>query len=166
VRLLVVLAGLALCAGRTHASVAAEPIGALPPVAVPSVEHVTPVSELERLQFLGRAQPDVAIGELLKYADTLKREDPRHLETLMEIGAEYVAQSKGDDVEQLARRIEALSDRVALARPAAMLLRGHWLQGHGEVSKAERQFIEAAALVPADAPAYLRLRLLISYAEV
>ena len=163
---LAVLVGLALCAGRAHASVAAEQVGAPPPVAVPTVEKVAPISDLERLQFLGRAQPDVAIGKLLAYADSLKREDPRHLETLMEIGAEYVSQSKGEDVEQLARRIEALSDHVALARPAAMLLRGHWLQGHGEVSKAERQFIEAAALVPADAPPYLRLRLLVSYAEV
>ncbi|HEX7638111.1 MAG TPA: diguanylate cyclase, partial [Burkholderiaceae bacterium] len=69
-------------------------------------------------------------------------------------------------VEQVARRIESLPGRVPLARPAAMLLRGHWLEGHGEVSKAERQFIEAAALLPADAPDYLRLRLLVSWADV
>ncbi len=125
-----------------------------------------PASELERLQYLGRAQPELATVELLRYADSLRREDPRHLETLMEIGAEYVNLANDDEVEQIARRIEALSDRVALARPAAMLLRGHWLQVHGEVSKAERQFIEASALLPADAPAYLRLRLLISYADV
>ena len=74
--------------------------------------------------------------------------------------------NQGDEVEQVAARIEALSDRLPLARPAAMLLRGQWMQAHGEVSKAERQIIEASALLPANPPDYLRLRLLMSSAYV
>ena len=125
-----------------------------------------PVDELRRLQNIGRAHPDVATVELLRYADTLRVDDPRHLETLLEVGSEYVGQNKGDEVEQVAARIEALSDRVSLARPAAMLLRGQWMQAHGEISKAERQIIEASALLPANPPDYLRLRLLLSSAYV
>ena len=125
-----------------------------------------PADELDRLQFLGRAQPEVATLELLRYADTLRIEDPRYLETLLELGSEYVGMNEGDKVEQVATRIEALSDRLPLARPAAMLLRGQWLQTHGEVSKAERQIIEASALLPANPPDYLRLRLLMSSAYV
>ncbi|MGN6528048.1 MAG: diguanylate cyclase domain-containing protein [Burkholderiaceae bacterium] len=123
-----------------------------------------PTDELQRLQLVGRSQPDVALPGLLHYADTLRPDDPRHLETLMELGDVHVSLADGERVEQVARRIEQLG--VPLARPAAMLLRGHWLQAHDEVSRAERQFIEAAALLPADAPGYLRLRLLTSWAEV
>jgi diguanylate cyclase (GGDEF)-like protein len=118
--------------------------------------------ELGRLQFLGRAQPEVATAELLRYVDKLAVDDPRYLEALLEIGSDYVGMSQGDQVEQVAARIETLSDRLSLARPAAMLLRGQWMQAHGEVSKAERQIIEASALLPASLPDYLRLRLLMS----
>ena len=125
-----------------------------------------PGDELARLQFEGRAQPEIATVELLRYADTLHVDDPRWLETLLEVGSEYVGLNKGDQVEQVAARIEALSDKLPLARPAAMLLRGQWMQTHGEVSKAERQIIEASALLPANPPGYLRLRLLMSSAYV
>jgi diguanylate cyclase (GGDEF)-like protein len=118
--------------------------------------------ELGRLQFLGRAQPELATAELMRYVDKRPVEDPRHLEALLELGSEYVGMSQGEQVEQVAVRIEALSDRLPLARPAAMLLRGQWMQAHGEVSKAERQIIEASALLPANPPDYLRLRLLMS----
>ena len=122
--------------------------------------------QLARLQFVGRAQPEVASVELARYVDTLHVEDARYLETLLELGSEYDAMSQGERVEQVAARIEGLSDRLPLARPAAMLLRGQWLQAHGEVSKAERQIIEASALLPANPPDYLRLRLLMSSAYV
>ena len=125
-----------------------------------------PTDELQKLQYLGRAHPDIASVALLRYADSLPVTDPRHLETLLEVGSEFVGLNKGDDVERVAARIEALSDRLPLARPAAMLLRGQWMQAHGEVSKAERQIIEASALLPANPPDYLRLRLLMSSAFV
>jgi diguanylate cyclase (GGDEF)-like protein len=125
-----------------------------------------PTDELQRLQYVGRVHPDIATVALLRYADTLPVDDPRHLETLLELGSGYVELNKGDEVEQVASRIEALSDRLPLARPAAMLLRGQWMQAHGEVSKAERQIIEASALLPASPPDYLRLRLLMSSAFV
>ena len=125
-----------------------------------------PASELERLKYLGRSQPDVATVQLQKFAAALPAEDPRLLEALVEIGGEYVALSRADAVEETAVRIEALSDRVPLARPAAMLLRGLWMQSHNEVGKAERQLIEAAALLPAGAPDFLRLPLLEGYGQV
>ena len=125
-----------------------------------------PTDEFSRLQYVGRAQPEVASAELLRYVDTLRIDDPRYLEALLEVGSEYVGLNRGDDVEQIATRIESLSDRLALARPAAMLLRGQWMQTHGEVSKAERQIIEASALLPANPPGYLNLRLLMSSAFV
>jgi diguanylate cyclase (GGDEF)-like protein len=125
-----------------------------------------PTDEFARLQFLGRAQPDIATVGLLRYADTLQVSDPRYLETLLEVGFEYVGLNRGEQVEQMATRIEGLSDRLPLARPGAMLLRGRWMQTHGEVSRAERQLIEASALLPANPPNYLRLRLLISAAYV
>ncbi|MEP6503430.1 MAG: GGDEF domain-containing protein [Betaproteobacteria bacterium] len=152
--------------GAAHANVPAESMAGQPPGATPVGITFKPTDELDRLEFIGRALPDVAAAELLRYADTLRTDDPRHLETLMEIGSEYTAQNKGDDVERIAVRIDALSDHVSLARPAAMLLRGQWMQSHGDVGKAERQFIEASALLPANAPNYLRLRLLMSYAVV
>jgi diguanylate cyclase (GGDEF)-like protein len=159
--------GAGFCVPRLAlANVPAESVAAQPPMAAPNRDVFKPMGELERLQYIGRAQPDVATIELLRYADTLHRDDPRHLETLMEVGSEFASLNKGDEVEQVARRIELLSDQVPLARPAAMLLRGLWMQTHGEVSKAERQFIEASALLPANAPNYLRLRLLMSYALV
>ena len=137
-----------------------------PPAALPVESTFKPTDELDRLRYVGRAQPDVATVELLRYADTLRVDDPRYLETLLEVGSEYASMNKGDQVEQIAVRIEALSDRLPLARPAAMLLRGQWMQSHGEVSKAERQIIEASALLPPDPPGYLRLRLLMSSALV
>ena len=158
-------AGLALhllLAPGAHANAPAEA-----PAVQSSAEAASrPTGELQRLQFVGRAHPDIATAQLLRYADTLHVEDPRHLETLLEVGSEYVGMNKADEVEQVASRIEALSDRVPLARPAAMLLRGQWMQAHGEVSKAERQIIEASALLPAKPPDYLRLRVLMSSAFV
>jgi diguanylate cyclase (GGDEF)-like protein len=125
-----------------------------------------PASELERLEYLGRTQPEAAIHGLLRFAETLPPEDPRLLEALMEIGSRYIKLAMGDEVEQTARRIEALGARVPLARPAAMLLRGQWLDEHDEVSRAERQLIEASALLPATMPDFLRMRLLVSYGDV
>jgi len=125
-----------------------------------------PADEFDRLQFLGRAQPEIATVGLLHYADTLQVRDPRYLETLLEVGFEYVGLNLGEQVEQIASRIEVLSDRLPLARPAAMLLRGRWMQTHGELSRAERELIEASALLPAHPPDYLRLRLLMSAAFV
>jgi diguanylate cyclase (GGDEF)-like protein len=132
----------------------------------PTAGAFKPTDEFSRLQYVGRAQPDVASAELLRYVDTLRVEDPRYLEALLEIGSDYVGLNRGDDVEKIATRIEGLSDRLTLARPAAMLLRGQWMQTHGEVSKAERQIIEASALLPPNPPDYLRLRLLMSSAFV
>jgi diguanylate cyclase (GGDEF)-like protein len=154
------LAGLALhCA----AGIAAPAAGASA-----AARHAAfqPTDELDRLEYVGRAQPALASAQLLRYVDTRRSDDPRYLEALMELGSEFVGLNKGDDVEQVARRIEGLSGSLALARPAAMLLRGQWMQSHGEVSKAERQFIEASALLPANSPNYLRLRLLTSSAFV
>jgi diguanylate cyclase (GGDEF)-like protein len=155
-----------LLAPAARANVPAESAGAQPPTALPVEPVFKPNDELQRLQYLGRAQPDIATVELLRYADTLPVDDPRHLETLLEVGSEYVGLNKSDLVELIAARIETLSDRVPLARPAAMLLRGQWMQTHGEVSKAERQLIEASALLPPHPPDYLRLRLLMSSAYV
>jgi len=125
-----------------------------------------PRNELERLQYIGRAQPDVAVTGLQAYIAALPVEDPRHLEALLELGANYVAQNRAEQVEEVAARIDSLSDRLSLARPAAMLLRGQWMQRHGDVGKAERQIIEASALLPANPPDYLRLRVLMSTAFV
>jgi diguanylate cyclase (GGDEF)-like protein len=125
-----------------------------------------PANELERLAYLGRIQPDVAVAQLLRFADTLPVDDPRHLQALVEVGSEYIALNRADAVEQTALRIERLSDRVSLARPAAMLLRGVWMQSHNEVGRAERQLIEAGALLPATPPRYLRLKLLTGYGAV
>ncbi|MEO5690001.1 MAG: GGDEF domain-containing protein [Burkholderiaceae bacterium] len=157
---------LGLLLADARANVPAEAAAAQPPSALPVGATFKPTDELERLQFVGRAQPDIATVELLGYADTLKVDDPRYLETLLEVGSEYVGLNKGDQVELVAARIEALSDRVPLARPAAMLLRGQWMQTHGEVSKAERQIIEASALLPSNPPDFLRMRLLMSSAYV
>ena len=164
--MLALLAAALVLGGAAHANVPAESAAAQPPSATPTVREFKATDELERLQYIGRAQPETARVQLLRYVDTLRTEDPRHLETLMEIGSEYTTMNRGDDVEQVAVRIESLSDHVPLARPAAMLLRGQWMESHGEVSRAERQFIEASALLPADAPDYLRLRLLMSSALV
>jgi len=157
---------LVVLAPGAGADVPAEPAGGQESSALPAAASFAPGDVLARLQFEGRAQPDIATVELLRYADTLHEDDPRWLETLLEVGSEYVGLNKGDQVERLAARIESMSDRVPLARPAAMLLRGQWMQTHGEVSKAERQIIEASALLPANLPGYLRLRLLTSSAYV
>jgi len=162
----VVLAAFAPAPARARANAAAEAPGALPPAVAPANGALAPASELERLQYLGRAQSEQAVPALERHAESLRRDDPRRVETLVEIGAEHVQASRGDDAEQVVRRIEALADVQPLARPAAMLLRAHWLQVHGEVAKAERQLIEASALVPPDAPAWLQLRLLVVSAEV
>ena len=155
-----------LLAPAARANVPAESVSAQPPSALPVTAVFKPADELDRLQFLGRAQPDVATVELLRYVDALRVTDPRYLETLLELGSEYVGLNKAEQVEQIAVRIEALSDRLPLARPSAMLLRGQWMQAHGEVSKAERQIIEASALLPPRPPDYLRLRMLMSSAYV
>jgi diguanylate cyclase (GGDEF)-like protein len=158
----VLLGAQLLLAPAARAEAAAEPAGARPSAAAAA----GPTDELRRLQTLGRVHPDAATVELLRYVDRLPVDDPRHLEALLELGSEYVGLNKGNDVERVAARIDSLADRVALARPAAMLLRGQWMQAHGEVSKAERQIIEASALLPANPPDYLRLRLLMSWAFV
>ena len=155
-----------LLAPVARAYVPSDSGATLPPPAPPVSTAAKPGDELDRLQFLGRAQPDVATVELSRYVDTLHVTDPRYLEALLELGSEYVGLNQSEQVEQVAVRIEALSDRLPLARPAAMLLRGQWMQAHGEVSKAERQIIEASALLPAKPPDYLRLRLLMSSAYV
>ena len=163
VGILLGLQGLLLPAAR--AQVPASAAAVQPSSAQPSPGAV-PADELTRLEFVGRAQPEIATAELSRYVDTLRIDDARYLEALLELGSEYAGMSQGEQVEQVAARIEALSDRLPLARPAAMLLRGQWMQAHGEVSKAERQIIEASALLPANPPDYLRLRLLMSAAHV
>jgi diguanylate cyclase (GGDEF)-like protein len=160
------LLGLQCLSTPAWANVPAESVSAPVPSALPVAPVFKPTDELDRLQFLGRAQPEAASAELLRYVDTLRVDDPRHLEALLEVGSEYVGLNKAEQVEQVAARIEALSDRLPLARPAAMLLRGQWMQTHGEVSKAERQIIEASALLPSNPPDYLRLRMLMSSAYV
>jgi diguanylate cyclase (GGDEF)-like protein len=155
-----------LLAPGARANAPAEAPETAPSTAASADAAFKPTNELQRLQFVGRAHPDVATVALLRYADTLHVEDPRYLESLLEVGSEYVGMNKADEAEQVATRIEALSDRLPLARPAAMLLRGHWMQAHGEVSKAERQIIEASALLPPNPPDYLRLRVLMSSAFV
>jgi diguanylate cyclase (GGDEF)-like protein len=158
---------LAVLAATAAANVpTAESGDGQPANAQPRAASFQPVDELDRLQYVGRAQPEVAAVELLRYADTLQPDHPRYIETLLELGSDYVGVNKGDQVEQVADRIEALSDRYPLARPAAMLLRGQWMQTHGEVSKAERQLIEASALLPANPPSWLQLRQLMSWAYV
>ena len=157
---------LGLLAAGARANVPAESMPGEPPSALPVAASYKPVDEFERLQFLGRAQPEVAAVGLLRLAGKLPVDDPRTLEALVELGSEYVVLNKADEVEQVAQRIDGLSARLALARPAAMLLRGQWMQTHGEVSKAERQIIEAQALLPATLPDWLRLRLLMSSAYV
>jgi len=159
-------AALGLAMSVAGASVPAESTSGQPSSALPAPALSQSADELDRLQLLGRAQPELATVELLRYADTLQVDHPRYVETLLELGSGYVRLNKGDQVEQVAARIEALSDRLPLARPAAMLLRGQWLQTHGEVSKAERQLIEASALLPANPPSWLRLRQLMSSAYV
>jgi diguanylate cyclase (GGDEF)-like protein len=161
-----IVLALGLLAGGARANVPAESMPGEPPSALPVAASYKPVDEFERLQFLGRAQPEVAAVGLLKLVDKLPVDDPRTLEALVELGSENVVLNKADEVEQVAQRIEALSERLPLARPAAMLLRGQWMQTHGEVSKAERQIIEAQALLPAVMPDWLRLRLLMSSAYV
>jgi len=155
-----------LLAGAAGANVPAGAMPVDPPGAQPVAASFKPADEFERLQFIGRAQPEVATVGLLHYVDTLPVDAPRHLEALVELGSEYVGLNRSDEVERVAVRIDALSDRVPLARPAAMLLRGQWMQTHGEVSKAERQIIEAQALLPATLPDWLRLRLLMNSAYV
>jgi diguanylate cyclase (GGDEF)-like protein len=163
----VVVLGLQLgLAPGAHAGLPGASTAAPSPSPAASVAGFKPTGELQRLQYIGRAQPEVATVELLRHVRTLPVDDPRHLEALLELGSEYAGMNKGDEVEHVAARIEALSDRLQLARPAAMLLRGQWMQTHGEVSKAERQIIEASALLPPDPPDYLRLRLLMSSALV
>jgi len=155
-----------LLAGAAGANVPAGAMPVDPPGAQPVASSFKPADEFERLQFIGRAQPEVATVGLLRYVDTLPADAPRHLEALVELGSEYVGLNRSDEVEKVAVRIDALSDRVPLARPTAMLLRGQWMQTHGEVSKAERQIIEAQALLPATLPDWLRLRLLMNSAYV
>jgi diguanylate cyclase (GGDEF)-like protein len=125
-----------------------------------------PADELGRLEYLARSQPSVAVTALLRYADTLAQDDPRHLEALMEAGTGYVTLSMDDQVEQVARRVESLAGDNPLARPAAMLLRGQWLDAHGDVGRAERQIIEANALFPREVPAWLRIRLLLTAGDI
>jgi diguanylate cyclase (GGDEF)-like protein len=125
-----------------------------------------PADELERLEYLARSQPNRAVTELQHFADTLKPDDPRLLEALMEAGACDVTLAMDEQVEQVARRIEALAGDNQLARPAAMLLRGQWLDAHGDVGRAERQVIEATALFPRDLPTWLHLRLLATAGDI
>ena len=59
-----------------------------------------PADEFERLEFVGRAQPEVGSAGLLRYLQTLRMEEPRYLQALMELGSEYVRLNRGDDGEQ------------------------------------------------------------------
>jgi diguanylate cyclase (GGDEF)-like protein len=150
--------------GRASAQ-AAAPAASVPGPS-PAPARYVPLDELDRLEYLGRSKPQLAIDGLLRYAATLTPEDPRLLEALMDIGSRYVTLSMGDQVEATAHRIENLGASVPLARPAAMLLRGQWLDVHDEPSRAERQLIEASALLPPTIPDFLRIRLLVSYGDV
>jgi diguanylate cyclase (GGDEF)-like protein len=125
-----------------------------------------PADELERLEYLSRAQPEVALPALLHLADTVRHDDARLLDVLMVVGTRYVDLGQAEEAEAIARRIEALKDRVPAARAAALLLRGQWFAHHGEIAHAQRQLIEARALLPADAPLALRIRLLATDGDV
>jgi diguanylate cyclase (GGDEF)-like protein len=165
------LAALALAAGllasaRAGTVPSPEAAASLPDAPAKVSARYEPAGELERLEYLGRAQPEAAIHGLLRYVDALPPDDPHLLEALMEVGSRYVKLAMGDEVEKTARRIEGLGASVPLARPAAMLLRGQWLDEHDQVSRAERQLIEASALLPATMPDYLRMRLLVSSGDM
>jgi diguanylate cyclase (GGDEF)-like protein len=125
-----------------------------------------PQNELDRLEYLSRGQPDVALPGLLRYADTLQPDDPRLLEALLTAGGRAAGLSMGDEVDRVERRLDALADRAPAARAAAMLLRGEWLEQQGETARAERQLIEASALLPPDPPPYVQLRMLVSLSMI
>jgi diguanylate cyclase (GGDEF)-like protein len=142
-------------APRPAASSARIPDIALPAqVAVP---RFTIHSELERLQVLGRSDPDRAAGELERFVAAHPAPDPQRLEALISLGMQYASLSQPDDLERVARLLDALVDSQPLARPAAMITRANGLWRHNELTRADRLLIESSALISPDAPLALRL---------
>jgi diguanylate cyclase (GGDEF)-like protein len=163
-------AAVLLPAGRAHA--AAAPSSA-PPAAssaasstrIPNIVLPAQVAqprfvvhnEIERLQVLGRSDPDRAVVELDRFVASHPAPHPLRLEALILLGMTYATLAQPDDLERTARLLDAQVDAQPLARPAAMVVRANGLWRRNEITRADRLLIEASALLGNDTPFALRL---------
>ncbi len=125
----------------------------------------TVLDEFHRLEALARRDPKASSSALLAYADRLPVGVLR-LRALMLSAGGFARTRDEAGVDLVLRRIDAELHDVEWAEPAGLLVRAQWLDFHGDVHKAENLLIRASPLVRDDAPAWLRLRLLMSYADV
>jgi diguanylate cyclase (GGDEF)-like protein len=155
---------LALVAVLLLSSFDRAPVSGPAEAGLPPIRATAP-DEFSRLEALSRRDPKASSGALLAYADRLPAGLPR-LRALMLAAGGFARTRDEAGVDRVVGKIAAELREVAWAEPASLLVRAQWLDFHGDVHKAENLLIQASPLVRDDAPAWLRLRLLMSYADV
>jgi diguanylate cyclase (GGDEF)-like protein len=121
---------------------------------------------LDEIETRLRGKPDEALQAL--QGEIPRTNGVERVQALVLRGWLQVRVTDADGVEQTAQALENGGDpaQQALATSAAAMVRGRWLARHGSLGRADRLLAEAAARLPATAPADLRLRLLDTQAKV
>jgi diguanylate cyclase (GGDEF)-like protein len=105
-----------------------------------------------------RARPSAAADALEAAAQRAPAGSARQVELLVGEAAYRAVTHDGAAVEQLAQRLETLAGPVAQA--GALAVRADWQIRHESLGRAERLLTDALALLPANAPVSLRVRLM------
>jgi len=143
------------------------------PVAMPASAPTAPTvaatdTQLIELDNASRAQPRAAAARLGAWTQALSPTDPRRAPALALRGALLAGRGDSEGAQRVAEAIESALDFNAdpLAQASARHVRASMAARQGDLRRADRLLTEASALLPADAPVPLRLRLLRLHGQV
>jgi diguanylate cyclase (GGDEF)-like protein len=151
----------------------AGPQAAAAPNDAPTLDaaaSATQANALERLQSIGRAQPEAALEQLTHWMASAPADDPRRVDALELLGWLRAALTEPDANERAALQLEALAQQQralrARAEAAAALVRARMVYFTGPVSRAERLIGEALNRLPDDVTPNDRLRYLMTAGDI
>jgi diguanylate cyclase (GGDEF)-like protein len=127
--------------------------------AAPSADPA-PDGALAALEDSARAKPREAIARLGALVPTLPDASPQRVLALALRGQLQAQRDDAEGAELALRELEQLRGREPSAAAAAGFVRAALTQRRGPLARADRQAADALALMPADAPASLRYRLM------
>jgi len=163
-------------ASNQVAHIAQPPQAASPPPAAPSAlpaghtagapayrdglsPRLQPRDPLDRIRLLGRVDVEASVAALKAWLPSLRADDPQRLDALLLLARDHIDLHHPADAEAIARELDEQTAQQPLARATAMLVRASQFSAHGEHGKAERQCIEASAILTESTPRALRMAL-------
>ena len=138
----------------------AGPVAAAAAASAPALsQRARPEGVLDNLERLANFQPDQALAQLGALVQTLPAPGAARLQALALRGVLLAGQHQAEAAAEPLRELEALAPGLPLANAAAGLVRSAISRDAGLVRRADQQATDALAVLPADAPTALRLRL-------